>query len=364
MHQTGTLFSYLARQYGFWLVSVFLALTALFGIFDFVELLRRASNKADLPFEIIVQMSLTKLPQLIEVLFPFMILFGSLIAFWRLAKSNELIVIRAAGFSAWQALLPALVVAFVVGVFQVTAYSPLAASLNARFEQLENKYLEVNDSQLSVSQTGLWLRQKYEGGQAVIHAVKTRAGGTRLRDVTVYLFSDQNTFNGRIDAKRAVLNDNRWDLSEVLVSNPNGTREKRAGYTLPTNLTEKRIADSFASADSLSFWRLPSFIRTLEEAGFNTTEHRLRFHSLLSKPLLFCAMVLIAATFSFQATRRASTSYMILGGIMCGFLLYLLTNVVHALGLATGLPVPLAAWMPAGVSIMLGITALLHMEDG
>jgi lipopolysaccharide export system permease protein len=37
---------------------------------------------------------------------------------------------------------------------------------------------------------------------------------------------------------------------------------------------------------------------------------------------------------------------------------------VFAIGLSGTIPVVLAAWTPAGVSLMLGVAMLLHLEDG
>jgi len=45
-------------------------------------------------------------------------------------------------------------------------------------------------------------------------------------------------------------------------------------------------------------------------------------------------------------------------------LLYFLTDVVFALGLSSTIPVALAAWTPFGISTLLGVTLLLHLEDG
>ena len=80
--------------------------------------------------------------------------------------------------------------------------------------------------------------------------------------------------------------------------------------------------------------------------------------------MLLCAMVLIAAIFSIKTSRLSSTGMKIVGGVVSGFLLYFLTDVVHALGLSASIPAVFAAWMPAGVAMMLGITAILHLEDG
>jgi lipopolysaccharide export system permease protein len=41
-----------------------------------------------------------------------------------------------------------------------------------------------------------------------------------------------------------------------------------------------------------------------------------------------------------------------------------MSDVVFALGVSSAVPVTLAAWTPAGVSMLLGTTFLLHLEDG
>jgi len=55
---------------------------------------------------------------------------------------------------------------------------------------------------------------------------------------------------------------------------------------------------------------------------------------------------------------------MVAGGIVTGFVLFLLTDVVLAFGISEIIPVPLAAWAPAGASLLIGIAVLLHLEDG
>jgi lipopolysaccharide export system permease protein len=54
----------------------------------------------------------------------------------------------------------------------------------------------------------------------------------------------------------------------------------------------------------------------------------------------------------------------VVSGIAAGFLLYFISNVVAALGQNAAIPVALAAWTPAGVSILVAMTLLLHLEDG
>ena len=137
-----------------------------------------------------------------------------------------------------------------------------------------------------------------------------------------------------------------------------------AELELETQLTGAKILDSFASPATISFWSLPGFIELLEKAGFSAQRHRLQWHRLLAVPLLFAAMVLLSAGFSLRHSRRGHVGLIMVLGMLAGFLLYFLSNFVHALGLSGKIPVILAGWAPAGISLMLGTTMLLHLEDG
>ena len=145
---------------------------------------------------------------------------------------------------------------------------------------------------------------------------------------------------------------------------PDQPAEPFAELRLPTSLTASKIEESLASPDSMSFWELPGFIALLEQSGFSAQRHRLHFNVLLARPFLFCAMVLVAATFSLRMQRRGGAVMLLVSGVAAGFLLYFLSDIVFALGLSAKIPVLLAAWTPAGVSMIFGVSMLLHLEDG
>jgi lipopolysaccharide export system permease protein len=75
-------------------------------------------------------------------------------------------------------------------------------------------------------------------------------------------------------------------------------------------------------------------------------------------------MVLLAAVFSLRPHRRGGVATTIVSGVLAGFVIYVLSNLVFALGLSAKLPVVMAAWTPAVVTLMLGVAILLHLEDG
>ncbi len=360
-----TLFVYIGRQFLLWFLAVFFAMIAVIILADAVELLRRSSGKVDVSNAIVTSMTLLRAPYLAQQTIPFAAMFAGILTYFRLTRNHELVVIRAAGVSVWQFMLPALLVVVMVGVVKVTLLNPFSSLLLSQFEELEGRYLTGRSSLLAVSSSGIWLRQTFgENGQAVIHAQSIEPDDLELRKVIVFLMVDEDRFVGRIDAKSARLGDGQWHLADAWLTGPEKPGEFVATHSLATDLTADKIKDRFASPDTVSFWSLPRFIEVLEATGFSALPHRLQLHALIAEPVLLIAMVLIAASFSMRLSRRGGVTLLICAGVFTAFLLFIVTTVVHAIGLGGSVPVALAAWTPAGVSLMAGIALLMHLEDG
>src|ERR1700704_3727088 len=178
--------AYIARQFFTWFAGVFGTMVAVTFLLDYLELLRRAGGRGQAGWGTLLEMAALKMPHTAQEVMPFAILFGTMLAFWRLTRSNELVVARASGVSVWQFLMPAVLVALLVGVvavlvglFAVTVFTPSASSMEARFEKLDNRILRQTADPMTLSQRGLWLRQSdAAGGPILIHG--ERSAGPQL----------------------------------------------------------------------------------------------------------------------------------------------------------------------------------------
>jgi lipopolysaccharide export system permease protein len=361
---SATLSRYLGRRVllGIGIALFGLAVAAL--VVDVVELLRRAYGRPGVRLGTVLLMAGLHLPFLIQKLMPFGVLFGTMLTFQRLTRTHELVAARAAGVSVWQFLTPALLVALGLGVFTVLAFNPLASVLVARYEALDHKFLSQPSSLISVAPGGLWLRQPEADGDLLIHARQMNPDTGALAHVVVFAFEADGRFASRVDAAQARLRPGFWELRNPLLSNPDGSSRSEPVLEIPTDLTPVGIQESFAPPETLSFWDLPSFVSELEAVGFSAREHRLYWHGLLALPLLLCAMLLIGTTSSLRLVRYGGTGLLVAAGLATGFLFYILSDVVFAIGLSGRLPAIFAAWIPAGVAVLLGLTTLLHLEDG
>ncbi len=364
-----TMCFYIARIFLTWVALLFLAIGTIVVFAGVVDLMNRLGRREGVDFLVVLNFSMLKLPFILQEVSPFILLFASLGTFWRLVRKNELVVLRAAGVSVWQFLLPIVVSALAIGLLIITILNPIAAATYGRFQVAEEKILKNRTEALNLSDSGLWIRQPdltepAGGAYYILHASALDRDTSTFDDLIVFRFNRTGRFEGRYDAGKATLTPDGWRLEKAWKNWPGEKPLLMDRLLIPSKLEFERLENSFAKAETISFWSLPSFIDQLQDAGFPARAHKLQWHRLLAMPALFAAMVLLAATTSLRPHRRGRVILLMLIGLGAGFLLYIASSIVFVLGLTSKIPIVLAAWTPAGVSLMLGIALLLHLEDG
>ncbi len=365
-----TLSLYITRQFTLAVMGMLLGLTGLVSLFDFIELLRRSASRPEATFGLVSQIAGLRLPFITLQILPFAVLLGGILCFWRLTRSSELVVARAAGISAWEFLAAPALSAVCFGAVAIAAVSPVASIMLGRAEAMDNAYLRSGGGPLALNGRQLWLRQADHGltpsGVAIIHAQSVAMRGDTLaaEQVSVFRLDNSDHLMARVEAAQATLVAGAWQLESARTVRPDQLPEPLHSIILPTDLTVSRVQDSFASPDTLSVWALPDFIGLLERSGFSSIRHRLHFQTLLALPLLSGTMALVSAGFSMRPARRGGVARMIGGGVATGFVLFMVSKVAAEFGTSGALPVALAAWAPAVAGLMLALALLLHTEDG
>jgi lipopolysaccharide export system permease protein len=347
-----TLGRYFSLQFAKTILMVFGTVFALVYTIDFVELMRRAGETPGASAGLMARLAFFRTPAVAEQVLPFAILFGSMAALLQLSRKLELVVARAAGISAWQFLQPGLLVAALIGLGSVTIYNPVSAYLKQKASAIEAR---VFANSAKTSDRDIWIRQRSIDGQAIIRAAAIVGGTATLTGVTVFTFDETGAFAQRIEAKEAILHEGFWELKEARVLSATEEPQNYGTYTIASTLAPGQVRQSFAPPDSVPF---------SERAGLDATRYRLRYESLLARPLLLIAMVFVAASVSLRFFRFGGVTKMVLGGVAAGFMLYVATQLMEDLGASGLISSRVAAWFPAVVGSLLGTLALLHQEDG
>lgn len=342
------------------MLGVFLTVVALIYTVDFVELMRR-SDGANATALTMAQLALYRTPAVSEQVLPFAVLFGAMSAMLALSRKLELVVTRSAGVSVWEFLQPVAAVALLLGLFMSAVYNPISAHLKQLATEMEAVAFGKGTRALAQE---TWIRQRSVDGQAIIRAMATNGEGTTLSQTTFFLYDPKGEFTERIEAERATIREGYWDLEKARVVSVDSPPEAFDNYIVATNLRPEQVRQTFVPPASVSFWDLPALVERTRLAGLDATRYQLQYQTLLSKPLLLVAMVIIASTVSLRFFRMGGVARMVLGGVLAGFVLYVVRQLVEDLGANGLLNVAAAAWTPGIVAALAGGFVLLHLEDG
>ena len=347
--------------------SALAVIGAVIVLVQFVELSRQVGVRADVGAAQLFGLTLLRTPSVVQILLPFVFLFGVIAAFVGLNRKSELVAMRAAGVSAWRFIMPSALAAFVAGVLTVTALNPLAATLNSRFELERARMME---DYLPGAPRDVWLRQGDDDNQIVIHAKARdmRAGVVRLTGVSLFVYQKDERgrpiFRRRLEAREARLMPGFWQLNDVREATAGENSVHSDSLSIRSTLDAESAMERFAAPDAIAFWRLPAAIRLTEQAGFSASSYRLRFHQLLATPILFAAMATLAAAFSLRLARLGGLAGLAGAGVALGFLVFFLNQFAGALAKGDIIPLAAAAWSPPIVALLSGLTLLCYTEDG
>ena len=323
---------------------------------DVVEQLRTVGGDIDLSPMTAVQLSLMKLPSLLEETLAFAVLVSAMIAYNQLSKSSELSVIRATGQSAWQFLAPVMVMAAGLGLFAMMILNPLGAQLSERFESTRANLLQEGGRVVERQRSDVWLRQGDDDSQIVIYAANVDSTGQVFTDVRfleegrIYEGArptERFRFTRRIDAKTARISGGFWQLSNLVENTPGNPPQELASLAIETDLDPNTLLSRFTSPDTIGFWGLPSFISQTGRAGLDTSRFSMRWFGLTSLPVLYTAMALIGAIVCLRLSRLGGTRRLIAVGAGAAVALFFVTQIASSFGSSGAIPALIAAWSPA-----------------
>lgn len=349
------------------MVTMFLVvLSALAFLIDFTEFSSRSAGLPQYSAGMALVLSLFRLPHIMEIALPFIVLFATSTMLMMLNRKYELVVARSVGISAWQFLFPVLLAAFVVGVLGVLVLNPASSRGYAYATSVEGEW-RARPSNSPLAQDRPWMRQAQDdGGSMLIGANRavTEANGVKLFEAVFLDIDSDDRMRRRIDAREAVLRDNEWVLDSVQIRQAGEPTTVETEMIIPTALDAVLIQESLVPPDLIPIFDLGEKINAANSFGVPAYPFRMRFHSLLALPALLVAMALVAATVSLRFVRSGESAGMILGGMAAGFVLYVVTAITNSFGSAGMIPPVLAAWLPVAVATLFSVAYLLHREDG
>ena len=324
---------YLIKNFFISFVIVFLIFAALIIIGDFVEQFRKSTGK-EVPIKIIFQLAIFNFFSLIEFIIPIVAFFAALLTYILLIKNSEFLIIGSVGISNSRVLIPAVIIYFVVGVFFVTIINPLSSVFYDRYTELEYKYIAKSDKFASITKNGIWLKQfnNKKNISSVLYAQQISNSGSTLLNFMLLEYDTKGAFQGRLDGKKAILENGFWVMDDVQISPKYDQASFKSKLKYATNIKSSDITNSLSSPDSISIWKMGKFINFLEDLGYSAREFKLYYYNLLILPFFMSFLTILASTLVLDLKQNTKVTKIIITAFILIFIIYFLSNLLDALG--------------------------------
>lgn len=334
--------------------SFFLVMLTVCGVIFAVTFVERLSANPDALSTLAD--SWVRLLEYIPMFLPLAVFMGTLVAFYNLTKSSELIIVSGTGLSPFQISRPFLFGAFIIGVVASCVINPYSVNLTTK---------NLTNNQLKLVDNAIWLREisndRYLTARAEgLHVAQNK--DIIFENITVLIQDKNFKLQERVTAQSATLSNDGIDIEMAQITTADGISKKEPRH-IDTQLTPVTVLDRYLQPDQISFWKLPAFMKKMNEIGVPTRGHRVQFWTLFFLPLNMIAMVALGIAFSQTRQRRNYTFGLKFSlGILTCFALYFIVNLFNALGNTGALP-PLIAIIAPQIIIIAGACMFITSFD-
>jgi lipopolysaccharide export system permease protein len=290
---------------------------------------------------------------------PIAALIGALLALGNLARSMELIVVRAAGVST--ARIAAWV--FGAGVIVMIATGVIGEFMGPPMEQYARQmkmFKKFRDYSMAGNRTA-WAKD----GDTII-AVQQQSARNRYGEVYVFKFDPQHRLrsagranSGSIDAE------NRWRLDNYRESRL--YEDRVVASRVPSALLETRVSSEFlglatVDPDSLPALALWSYAQYLKSNGLDARKYETAFWARIARTVAVAITVVLAVPFAFGPMRSSGTGARTVVGILIGVAFFLVAKVLENGGAVFGLSPIVVAWAPTALLTLITVVAVARVR--
>ncbi|MBV1911475.1 MAG: LPS export ABC transporter permease LptG [Kangiellaceae bacterium] len=282
------------------------------------------------------------LPQKVLELFPMGVLIGSLFGLGILAANNELTVMRAAGMTTWRIAGSTLKASLILMVCVLVLSEIVAPVASKSAQQLRTSAL--SDGKISRSATGLWAKRDNQ----IIHIASIHKSG-EMHNLAIYQLDQSFQLMSLIEAKSAVVVDDKWYLMEVAETHFDEGRINKIlvpQMEWDNPIDEDNIDTLTLKPEMLNISGLVKYHQYLTSNLLDATEIELAIWQKLLLPISVAIMMLLAASFAFGPMRDVSMGARVLTGVMLGFGFHLVKQSFGPISLIYGASPFLGAVLP------------------
>lgn len=351
---------YVGRAALLGLVTVWIAMTMLFILFNLLDELRSTQNDYG-SGDAIWFIALT-IPRMAYQIFPVSALLGALVGVGGLAATNELVAFRTSGVSRLRLALAALAGAMLVTipVMIMGEWLAPAAEQQARAFRLS----EMVGQAIIGGPRGMWMRDGNDIVNIQLPLLSANRGeqSVEFKNIVIYNFSEDIDLNAITRADNATHNGDSWTLENVTTVNfsESGAQLSRSEQQIwPTEVKPELLDSAVTRPRLLSLRSLWKYLGYLGENGLDDRVYQAAFWEKAFFPFTVIALVLAGMPFVFGAARSQNLGVRLFFGMALGGIFMIVNRAVQKFGSVYDLPALLTIVLPP---LLLAVAAILILR--
>ncbi|HKY32614.1 MAG TPA: LptF/LptG family permease, partial [Candidatus Polarisedimenticolia bacterium] len=325
--------------------SIAASLMVVFTLFYAINLIDDLA-RGERPVSLLFVYLLYVQPQaLLNYVAPISLCIGTLVTFALLARTHELVAIRAGGIGLFRVAAPFLLTSTLLALTAFIGHDRLLPVTNQKANEVLDQIRRR--SPRSYRQPA---RRWVFGSQGLLYNFSDfnpRRG--ELQDLSIFRFRP-GTFDieERLFAEKAIWEQESWSLKEGWVRTFGGTGERYRPFgTHDVSGVDPPgyFVQDWKAPDQMNFSELRRHVRDLERRGYDTRELRVGLHRKIAIPMVCIVMVITGLPFAARVERRGPV-FAIALSVLLVFVYYTVLQLFGEMGEIAVLPPVLAAWAP------------------
>lgn len=299
------------------------------------------------------------LPKYAFDLLPIAALIGSLLALGNLARTLELVVVRAAGVSTMRIALWTAGAGVVLMLFTGLIGEVIAPPMEQYGERLKT-FAKFNDYSMAGNRSA-WAKD----GDMMI-SVRQQSADNRYGGVYVFSFDAQRRLRSVGHANNASIDENnRWRLENYVESRIDEERvatRKETETELQTRLSPEFLGLAVLEPESLPGRGLFTYIQHLKANGLDSRAYETALWARIARTVAVAIIVVLAVPFAFGPMRSTGTGARTVVGIMIGVVFFLMAKMLESGGEVFSMPPFLVAWLPTALLAIITTIAVSRVK--
>ncbi len=355
---------YILRQYLTTFFVILISFMALFIVIDIFDRLPRVLKYSS-DYMLIAEYFLLRVPYLVVLVSPVIVLLTGLFLMNTLSKYHESIAIRAAGISIFRMVSPILI----IGVIMSIGIGLFAEFVLPYAESLRNEIYTVQIKKQMLEDVKMRANIYYSGANDYLYYIGFFDGyqnQMKVIDITQYNGKD-GSVSRKISANEAIWNGEEWIFLNCYDRRFANRKQVYYKYSEKASIPEIKAAPNdfikFAKSNlALNFIELKEYINSLKKIGEKYQVELVDLYMKIAYPLSNFIILLFCVPLASTSVRSKGRGIIFLLGLIICFTYLTTLRISQSLGYNEVLDPLLAAWLPNIIFFILGVFFVIKAE--